>query len=46
MDEFSVEIFEDGRVLSSTIYPPLGADGLELIVKAKDCHYTKADIAK
>ena len=46
MDEFSVEIFEDGRVLSSTIYPPLGADGLELTVKAKDCHYTKADIAK
>ena len=46
MDEFSVEIFEDGRVLSSTIYPPLGADGLELTVKTKDCHYTKADIAK
>ena len=46
MDEFSVEIFEGGRVLSSTIYPPLGADGLELTVKAKDCHYTKAEIAK
>ena len=46
MDEFSVEIFEDGRALSSTIYPPLGADGLELTVKAKDCRYTKAEIAK
>ena len=34
MDDFSVEIFEDGRALSSTIYPPDGADGLELTVKA------------
>ena len=46
MDEFSVEIFEDGRVLSSTIYPPCGADKLELAVKADDCHYARAEIAK
>ena len=46
MDEFSVEIFEDGRVLSSTVYPPVGADGLELSVKAKDCHYSRAEIDK
>ena len=44
MDEFSVEIFEGGRVLSSTIYPPCDADGLELIVKAADCLYERADI--
>ena len=44
MDEFSVEIFEDGRALSSTIYPPVDADGLELIVKAGGCQYERADI--
>ena len=44
MDEFSVEIFEDGRVLSSTIYPPDNADGIELTVNAKSCLYQRADI--
>ena len=44
MDEFSVEIFEDGRALSSTIYPPVGADGIELCVKADSCHYERSDI--
>lgn len=44
MDEFSVEIFEDGRALSSTIYPPEGATSLELTVKASSCTYTKAEI--
>ena len=44
MDDFSVEIFEDGRVLSSTIYPPLGADAFELNVKAASCYYTRAEI--
>ena len=44
MDDFSVEIFEDGRALSSTIYPPDDADGLELTVKAKAWQYEKADI--
>ena len=46
MDDFSVEIFEDGRALSSTIYPPEGADALELAVKADTCHYTRAEINK
>ena len=46
MDEFSVEIFECGRALSSTIYPPCGADGLELKVKASACQYTKSKINK
>ena len=46
MDEFSVEIFEDGRALSSTVYPPEGATMLELCVKADTCTYTRADIVK
>ena len=28
MDDFSIEIFEDGKALSSTIYPPCDEDGL------------------
>lgn len=44
MDDFSVEIFEDGRSLTSTIYPPEDADGFELFVKANDCQYEKATI--
>ena len=45
MDEFSVEIFEGGRALTSTIYPPMGADTLELNVQADTWQYEKADIA-
>ena len=44
MDEFSVEIFEDGRSMSSTVYPPMGADGIELCVKADICKYERSDI--
>ena len=44
MDDFSVEIFEDGRALTSTIYPPSDADGLELAVKADTCQYERADV--
>lgn len=44
MDDFSVEIFEDGRALTSTIYPPEGAEGLILSVKAGSCSYERADI--
>ncbi len=44
MDTFSVEIFEDGRVLTSTIYPPEGADGLELTVNADAWQYERADV--
>ena len=46
MDDFSVEIFEDGRSLTSTIYPPDDADGLELTVKAESWQYEKSDIVK
>ncbi len=44
MDDFSVEIFEDGRALTSTVYPPADADGLELAVKAESCQYERADV--
>ena len=44
MDDFSVEIFEEGRSLTSTVYPPEGADGFELTVKAEKCLYERADI--
>ena len=44
MDEFSVEIFEGGRALSSTIYPPEGADRFELTVKADSCQYERSNI--
>ena len=45
MDKYSVEIVENGRVLTSTIYPPDGADGLELNLDADECVYTRYDIS-
>ena len=44
MDEFSIEIFADGKSLSSTIYPDSDADGFELEVKAEDCNLQLFDI--
>lgn len=44
MDDFSIEIFEDGRSLTATVYPPEGANGLELTVKAQSCLYERADV--
>lgn len=44
MDKFSVEIFEDGKAMSSTIYPPETAIDLELTVDAQHCEYERADI--
>ena len=44
MDEFSVEIFEDGNVLSSTIYPPEDATKLTLSVKADHCVYLVEEV--
>ena len=46
MDEFSVEIFENGRALSSTIYPPFDGNYFEITVKADKCQYERADIIK
>ena len=45
MDDFSIEIFEDGRALTSTVYPPDNADGIELTLRAKDWQYERADVA-
>ena len=44
MDEFSVEIFEDGKALSSTIYPEEDADELCLTVDAEECSYRRQRI--
>ena len=44
MDTFSVEIFEDGNVLSSTVYPDLDADGITLSVEAEQCTYVREEI--
>ena len=44
MDDFSVEIFEGGRALSSTIYPPFDGKEFELSVQADSCEYERADI--
>ena len=44
MDDFSVEFFEDGRALSSTIYPPFDGNVLEFTVKAENCQYERADV--
>lgn len=45
LDKYSVEFFENGRVMSSTVYPPDGADKIELSVKAGKCVYTRYEIA-
>ncbi|MBQ7913134.1 MAG: glycoside hydrolase family 32 protein [Clostridia bacterium] len=41
LDEFSVEIFENGKALSSTIYPEEGAEDVSLIVDADACVYVR-----
>lgn len=43
-DEFSLEIFADGKALSATVYPEADADGLELSVKADKCKYVRSKI--
>ena len=44
MDEFSIEIFADGKSLSSTIYPDSDADGFELFVDTDSCTVQCFDI--
>lgn len=46
VDRFSVEIFADGRALSSVIYPEFDADGLELEVDADNFTYRRFYITK
>ncbi|MBO4572676.1 MAG: glycoside hydrolase family 32 protein [Clostridia bacterium] len=41
LDKYSIEFFEGGRVMSSTVYPPDNADKIELTVKASKCTYTR-----
>lgn len=43
LDEFSVEIFVNGKALSATVYPDVDADGLELDVKADKCRVQRFD---
>lgn len=43
-DEFSVEIFVNGKSMTSTVYPPQDADGLELKIDADNCEYVRYDI--
>lgn len=45
MDEFSVEIFENGKALSATLYPEEDADEIRLTVDAKECTYRRERIA-
>lgn len=44
MDEFSVEIFADGKALSSTVYPDSDADGLSLEISADECILTRLSV--
>ena len=41
MDLFSVEIFINGKSLTSTIYPDLDSNGVELEVVADLCDYER-----
>ena len=44
LDTFSVEIFADGRALSSIVVPEEDADGLELELDAESCIYRRFSI--
>ncbi|MBO6263719.1 MAG: glycoside hydrolase family 32 protein [Clostridia bacterium] len=46
LDRYSVELFEGGNVMSSTIYPPENADKLALFIEAEKCVYTRYDVVK
>ena len=46
LDKYSVELFDGTFVMSSTIYPPKTAIGLELTVNADSCVYTRYDVIK
>lgn len=45
-DEFSIEIFINGKALSSTIYPDPHADALELELDCASCVYSRYDIVE
>lgn len=43
-DEFSIEIFVNGKSLTSAVYPPQNADALTLTLSAAESEYIKYDI--
>lgn len=45
-DLYSVEIFVDGKALSSTLYPSLNADGLKINIDCGFVQYNRYDVAK
>ena len=45
LDKYSIEFFEGGRVMSSTVYPHGDADIIDLKIKASKCIYTRYEIA-
>lgn len=44
MDRFSIEFFEGGKVMSNTVYPPFGADGIRLCAVSDNLVYKRYDI--
>ncbi len=43
-DRFSVEIFAEGKTLSATVCPPMGADGIELSGELKNFRLVKNEL--
>ncbi|MDD6980469.1 MAG: GH32 C-terminal domain-containing protein [Clostridia bacterium] len=44
MDRYSVEVFANGRALTSTVYPDADADGIVFEADAAECTYTRAEL--
>ena len=44
MDRYSVEVFANGRALTSTVYPDANADGIVFEANAAQCTYTRAEL--
>lgn len=44
MDRYSVEVFANGRALTSTVYPDADADGIVFEADAEQCTYTRAEL--
>ncbi|MDE6613580.1 MAG: GH32 C-terminal domain-containing protein, partial [Clostridia bacterium] len=45
LDLYSVEIFADGRALSSVICPDFSADAIKLSADADSCVYKRCDVS-
>ena len=44
MDSYSVEVFANGRALTSTVYPDTDADGIVFEADAAECTYTRVEL--